>query len=636
MTIRHRRSPWLALSLVTTLVLAACSEDPRDSGAELDMLGGETTTPTTPDAIDDADDDAPGDVPDSTAKDISTDVPELDTSVDLRDTPDASPLTCRSDNDCTAHGLLCDPLTEVCVECLSDSHCGALEHCRDRRCEGFTPCASSLDCASAPGAPICDEALSECVECVFADDCTAPATCTNNTCVPYTPCLSSRDCPHGEVCDEARNRCAACVFDNDCGPSQHCTNYECVPFVACVSDNNCTSLGLLCDRTVGECRECLQHAHCPDAYHCADGACVIDVCVPARTICSGNAVAQCSTIGDGFETPVPCGANESCTRVGLDATCQAHVCTPGLSCNDELLVECSEDGLTVTTTTDCAARGLHCRNGACVAQVCTPSSLFCDGSTVMACDAAGLTISTSDVCAAGEYCDESTGTAVCAAQVCAPNQPACDGSIATTCNVIGSGYLAGGVDCLASGQGCSNGACVRAAPVYRYSRRHVPGACPFPDETHNLATGTSALDCSGWGVYAAGQLVDGVRGFDNYQLNQSLEWVAWQTRSDPTDMSVLFDFGVAIPVGQVVVGMSNYATYGIQQAKEIRIAHSSDGTNWSTPHTFSIAAGTLPVAPSRTRADFVLNLNSTTVRRYWSVSFVADAEWTLVDEIEFN
>ena len=229
-------------------------------------------------------------------------------------------VACSSDKDCTDLGLLCDPSTSVCVECVTSGDCAGGERCESGSCTEVQGCENSLDCVDAPGnRKVCDSASGECVECVAPADCPDDNDCTANECVPFTPCVNSLDCPTGEVCDVDRGRCVECVANGDCDDGEVCAGNVCR--AECDSDNDCTPLGQLCDKTAGHCVDCLANADCAPAEHCAQGVCMADVCTPGESRCSGNAIATCLAAGDGFGTPVPCPGGSTCTASGGQAEC---------------------------------------------------------------------------------------------------------------------------------------------------------------------------------------------------------------------------------------------------------------------------------------------------------------------------
>jgi hypothetical protein len=81
-----------------------------------------------------------------------------------------------------------------------------------------TTCRSSREC----GGLVCDPATSTCVECLADADCLVPGTaCRARACVTLTACTSSRMCP-GQVCDVAAGECVDCLLDSDCPSGSRC------------------------------------------------------------------------------------------------------------------------------------------------------------------------------------------------------------------------------------------------------------------------------------------------------------------------------------------------------------------------------------------------------------------------------
>lgn len=366
---------------------------------------------------------------------------------------------CDDSGDCAAPTPVCNPLPRpgACVECLFDVDCGTGERCENMRCEAVTTCSNSLDCTAAK--PICDTSTGICEQCVSGNDCDGDATCENNRCVTVQACGSSLDCNTDQVCDPATSRCVECVQPGDCSAdSAECVDNECVVRTECTSDKQCTPLGQLCDTSAGYCVECIGDSACPDVYHCAAGTCELDVCAEGEGRCVGNAVLSCNESGDGFNGPTACASRQTCVPDGNGARCRDWVCTAGqIYCDGQTAIECSADGFSVLTSTDCDQSGKVCVNGECKDQLCQPNQDFCDGSEVKTCNGDGTNATVSDTCTSQEYCDEPSAS--CKTVVCQPSQPACNGDIATTCNGDGSGYQSGGTDCSASGKTCSAGTC---------------------------------------------------------------------------------------------------------------------------------------------------------------------------------
>ncbi len=318
-------------------------------------------------------------------------------------------------------------------------------------------CTNSLDCVGvSEGRTICDPALRSCVVCTQGADCPESHDCMQRVCVEYTSCVNSLDCVEGEVCDGLIKRCVQCETDVDCDADYTCSANTCRK--QCQSDNECTAMGLLCDSVAGYCAQCVQHVDCDEAQYCAQGRCAPDLCIPYTKICAGPAIVSCTAAGDGTTDPVACGDRQTCVQSADSAGCEDWVCTAGQTeCAADELHACSEDGLDVVSSTDCASQGQLCVASECRTAVCSPSTQFCDGMTLRLCDNQGLSSSVVSTCSGGQYCD--AATAACVTGVCSPGQSACDGSTATACNSVGDGYEVGGTDCALDSRVCVSGVC---------------------------------------------------------------------------------------------------------------------------------------------------------------------------------
>ncbi len=412
-----------------------------------------------------------GDVADVAAslQDIGADAMDAaDASQDADSSADSvvGPTACVSDKECNASGKVCDPLTKVCVTCLTDAECAPSQHCVGLTCQSYTGCTNSLGCTTAKGPdgaaqPICDKSIGECSACVTAADCPASNDCLAKQCKPFTPCVNSTQCPTDQVCDKVGGRCVQCLGDNDCKANEKCEAGTCKPFMPCTSDKQCTPLGLLCDQTAGMCAQCLVNTDCPDIYNCQKvgvgktGVCVLDMCAQGQGACSNNAMVTCTLVGDGYASPQACGAESTCVAPGGKPVCSPWVCTPGTNCDGDKSVNCAADGLSIVTSTDCAASGGKCISGNCKSVICVPNLPYCDGLVAKLCDSTGLQPTIVKTCGASQFC----AAGVCKAQLCQPKLAACDGNKPATCNADGSGYTAVGLDCGVT-QTCSAGQCV--------------------------------------------------------------------------------------------------------------------------------------------------------------------------------
>jgi len=323
---------------------------------------------------------------------------EVDIVFDGGELPDVQPPeSCASDEECAEWGLVCDPLTEKCIEC-----------------------ASSKDC---PGEDICDQASGKCVGCVTNEDCGEGKECSaGKECVTVTPCDSDKDCtPLGMVCDKANGVCRECVEHSDCTPDQYCAGNTCLQDVcapeaaSCVGNtvSSCTPEG---GATVAV-QECGPSQSCtelwPDAW-CADW-----VCEAGMSYCGVPDAPETAVVcsGDGLEVL----SQQDCSAVG-------QACWGG-QCLDVVCVEgeigCDEAGLELT----------HCdEHGTAVVPEPCPEGTFCQM--------------------------VEPGKAQCVPQACKPNLPVCSGNLATACAANGSGILPGGTDCGTDGAYCAGGECV--------------------------------------------------------------------------------------------------------------------------------------------------------------------------------
>jgi hypothetical protein len=295
-------------------------------------------------------------------------------------------------------------------------------------------------------------------QCTTAADCAAEQDCIASACVPIVACNNSLDCPAGRVCDGAAGHCVECVRSEDCRDGRVCAASICS--VPCASDNECTPMGLLCRVAGGYCAACVVDSDCQPDQHCAVSGCRPSVCEPGTASCDGRTIVRCSQSGDRIEAREPCLVGTECVEEVGQASCVEHVCDPGTSrCNAGQLETCADDGLSIVGAVDCGDSGTVCRNDACRPIVCQASQAFCAGNTRRLCNPYGTASQSTTLCAvAAGRCDPTQGE--CVGGECAANMPSCDGAIATTCNASGSGYLAGGTDCAASGQTCAGGACV--------------------------------------------------------------------------------------------------------------------------------------------------------------------------------
>lgn len=124
-------------------------------------------------------------------------------------------------------GLMCDPATGDCVECLNDAHCDDGDLCTEDQCDVGRVCANEL--VECPGNLTCDPVTGECV------------------------CFSDADCDGGLVCDLGSGDCVECLEDAHCDDGLFCNGEEVCVGNACVAGTNPCDVVEVCDEEADVC-----------------------------------------------------------------------------------------------------------------------------------------------------------------------------------------------------------------------------------------------------------------------------------------------------------------------------------------------------------------------------------------------
>ena len=277
-------------------------------------------------------------------------------------------------------------------------------------------CEADSECT---GGKVCGPA-GRCVDaCKATADCAAPAECQGGACVlPAGRCARSGDCAPGQVC-AAGDVCAkACAAATECGANEACVAGACTVVLqgTCTRPSDCPS-GETCGPG-GRCvSACGVDADCAAPALCQSGACVLPT-------------GRCLRDGDCAQGLVCAAGNVCAVRCTTAATCAANEACLGGACT-------AASSGTCTRTADCPA-AQACIQGRCAA-----------------------------ACVADKECTPGT---VCLNQVCVPISPECfansdcqggeacapSGLCVASCTTV--------AQCAASGEACSNGACVRVGP----------------------------------------------------------------------------------------------------------------------------------------------------------------------------
>jgi hypothetical protein len=162
--------------------------------------------------------------------------------------------------DCRGATPVCDPASNLCVECLERSDCKAPTPACASDAHACVECVAATDCKNSTK-PFCDTAAAKCVMCTKQADCSDPAasTCRAGEC---TACTADADCSAiagKSVCDAG-----TCV---------QCTGKK---FAACGVDAGtplvCDSVQRICtttkQRSAGLCLPCVTDAQCKPGQVC--------------------------------------------------------------------------------------------------------------------------------------------------------------------------------------------------------------------------------------------------------------------------------------------------------------------------------------------------------------------------------
>ena len=387
--------------------------------------------------------------------------------------------------------------------------------------------------------------------------------------------------------------------------------------------------GLAC--TTDGCAKDGSCTHTPSAGACDDGnACTTDdVCVDVACV---GVTKECD---DKIAcTSDSCSKTKGCVYLAGDPTI----------CDDKNI--CTNDACDVTSgckhtgnTAACDDGNACTLNDGCAGGACLPGDLtvVCDDKnpcTNDACDPktgtcshVGNTATCSDgnACTDGDTCGANgcVGTLNCACAVAAgqklPSEN-CDTPIDDNCD------------------GVINEVATCGPTVYKYSAPpEKSDAASYYDEAHNIAVNGpgQAANNTKTDTYATGQLLDGVKGADDWLTDlgngMAFEWVAWTAKTQ----SVTVQFAKPRNLALVRVGMNNANAGTVLQPPKILVRTSSDGVKWSTLLTFATDDGTQPLIPDGHRGDVELALPVQTVR-YVEIRFETTGSWTFIDELEFD
>jgi hypothetical protein len=189
--------------------------------------------------------------------------------------------------DCAAMQMTCDPVTRVCVACLTDQDCTTqTPYCTADIDAGnnCVECVSPDQCPS--GMPGCNSFRNMCGSCFASTDCPASApVCQGFACGQSCVLPDGGEYCATGVCQASTGLCVACLQDADCAGQAG------RPF--CASDVDAGT----------RCVQCLQASDCPDAGYCNSqflfcGSCASSSdCPPEAPTCHNPPFGTCSDGG---------------------------------------------------------------------------------------------------------------------------------------------------------------------------------------------------------------------------------------------------------------------------------------------------------------------------------------------------
>ncbi|KAH9527644.1 DNA damage responsive protein, variant 2 [Dermatophagoides farinae] len=167
-----------------------------------------------------------------------------------------------------------------------------------------------------------------------------------------------------------------------------------------------------------------------------------------------------------------------------------------------------------------------------------------------------------------------------------------------------------------------------------YGCRHdnnVPISYSIPDGYKDSSFGDlrdltydGRMDFYGYLHGGLGQLIDGIKGDDNYKVNYGYEWIGW--KSENADLSMVFEFNSIVNFTSATFYCHNLFTKQIQVFAGAKVWFSYDGQIWSKrPIEFEYMPDLVLENPRDVDLHVSLNL-----------IFNFGSKWILMSEVAFN
>ena len=128
-------------------------------------------------------------------------------------------------------------------------------------------------------------------------------------------------------------------------------------------------------------------------------------------------------------------------------------------------------------------------------------------------------------------------------------------------------------------------------------------------------------------VGGLGQLVDGMKGDDNYKENKGFEWIGWRAAID-SNLPIMFEFADIRNFTMASFHCNNIFTKDMQVFKSAKIWFSLDGVKWaSVSEDFEY----MPDTVMEKARDVVIHLHHR-VGRFIKFDLRFAARWLLISE----
>ncbi|XP_046910944.2 discoidin domain-containing receptor 2 isoform X3 [Dermatophagoides farinae] len=173
-----------------------------------------------------------------------------------------------------------------------------------------------------------------------------------------------------------------------------------------------------------------------------------------------------------------------------------------------------------------------------------------------------------------------------------------------------------------------------------YGCRHdnnVPISYSIPDGYKDSSFGDlrdltydGRMDFYGYLHGGLGQLIDGIKGDDNYKVNYGYEWIGW--KSENADLSMVFEFNSIVNFTSATFYCHNLFTKQIQVFAGAKVWFSYDGQIWSKrPIEFEY----MPDLVLENPRDVDVHLHFKAAR-FVKFDFQFGSKWILMSEVAFN